>query len=117
MPILEKKGKSNLSLQSTMTKNFENMTSISFRQLSLKELLQELLYCSEVYINENNVADSVNEHLNDIFIPGSGRIDKNQLFQMTLKGYLGLLNEQFYFRYTYIQKAHEVFGVNLNYQG
>ena len=119
MPILEKKNRSCPSLTSTRlpSKQLLNMTSISCRHLTLPELLRELIDSSEIYINENNVADSVNEYLNDICVPGSGRLDKSQLFQMTLKGYLGLLNELFYSRYAFLQKAHLVFGVNLNRQG
>ena len=119
MPILETKVSPCPSLAPTWlpSRRLLSLASISSRQLTLLELIRELTDSSEIYINENNIVDSINKSLDDTCTPDRGRLDRSQLFQMTLRGYLGLLNELFYFRYAFLQKAHLVFGVNLNCQG
>ena len=89
------------SLNSSL-KEYKNMTSIRFQFLDIKLLLRDLLLSSDIQVDENQVLNSVQSHLNEV---SSNR--KTRCIQSALRGYLGMLNELFHIRHVYESKMDQ----------
>lgn len=83
------------------------MTSIRFHNLDIKSLLRDLLLSSDIRVDENQVLNSVQGHLNEI-----SKIRKTRYIQSALKGYLGMLNELFHIRHVFESKMQKYLEVD-----
>ena len=82
------------------------MTSIRFHNLDIKSLLRDLLLSSDIRVDENQVLNSVQGHLNEI-----SKVRKTRCIQSALKGYLGMLNELFHIRHVFESKMQKYLEV------
>ena len=107
--------KKNYATQSfNRLKSRENVTSIGERMMNLEDLVRELLLSSNIYLNENQIQSIVEYDLSNMNIVGNNRMSDKKALQMSLRGYLGIINELLFMRHTLLQKLEENLGIYIN---
>jgi hypothetical protein len=99
--------------QTTLPKE-ENMTSIFNNAMKLGDLIRELVLSSEINVNENQIENIVRFDLSNLNVNNNANPSEKQVLEMSLRGYLGIINELLYLRYSVLQKIEEIFLVDLN---
>lgn len=92
----------------------ENLTSIGEQVMKLEDLIRELILSSNIYLDENQMQNTVNTYLNKVFVLQNNSHNTRQVLEMSLRGYLGIINELLFLRHTFIRSLEETFGVYIN---
>lgn len=100
-------GFSDIKKSFSSTKEYRNMTSIRLHSTDIDIFLRNLLLSSKIIINENQVLDVVQAHLNDVLSRSKKKSKKSLKVQRSLKGYLGFLNELLHTRHVFQVKMEE----------
>jgi D-ribose pyranose/furanose isomerase RbsD len=102
-----------LKSQTTLP-DVDNVTSILVKDMKLGDLIRELVLSSEINVNENDIENVVRSQLSNLNVNNNGSPSEKQVLEMSLRGYLGIINELLYLRYSVLQKIEEILNVNLN---
>ena len=113
LPSMSSKSKFPLISQATLPKE-ENVTSIFNNSMKLEDLIRELVLSSEINVNENHIENIVRYDLSNLNVRNNASLSEKQVLEMSLRGYLGIINELLYLRYSILHKIKEIFNVELN---
>ena len=95
----------------------QNFKSFRRREITMKDLIIDLLFSSEIYLDEEQVLFVVNQYLSEIKPANQIKMSKRQIIQMSFKGYMGILNELFGVRHVFIRHFREKLGIFFNVLG